>query len=295
MSKSALPLVALVIAALVLAACDRDPVIWNDDAAHQALIPPAAVAVSPDAVVDSIRDATLHAVIPAATRPSVSPPSALSNGAGPACLGTMRVAAGKGDERDAVWWAARANGSAVLLASRSADAGRSWAAPVRVDTLDVGGTACQRPAPSIVVDTTNDYVHVAYSIAAPDGVGVFYAHRMGPTVPFELPQVIVYGDHLTRTSVAADDNTVVVAYEDPNAGGRPYISLALSRTAGHSWAERFAVSSESEAAERPAVAVRGGTIAVAWLVPNLTRPSEGNEAPAPTSGGVVVVRAGRLR
>ena len=182
------------------------------------------MAVSPDAVVDSARDATLHAVLPDAMRPSVSLPSELLNGVGTGCLTTVRVAEGKGDERDAVWWVVRPNGSAVLLASRSTDAGRSWAAPMRVDTLDVGGTGCQRPAPSIVVDSLDGYVHVAYSLTAPEGTGVFYAHRMGPTVPFEPPQVIVYGDHVTRTSLAAGHHRAFRHFSDLPIGAFPVIA-----------------------------------------------------------------------
>jgi hypothetical protein len=184
----------------------------------------------------------------------------------------------------------------VLLSSRSGDGGATWTAPARVDTLDVGASGCVRPAPSIAVDTVNGYVHVAYSIVAPEGTGVFYAHRMGPTLPFERPLVIVYGDHVVPTSVASDGDRVAVAYEDPNTAGRPYVSLALSRTAGHSWAERFAVSGSAESAERPGVAVRGRALAVGWMAratPRRLAPTEDRNAS--TGGGVVVVRVGRLR
>jgi hypothetical protein len=207
------------------------------------------------------------------------------------------VAAGRGAERDAVWWAQRANGSALLLSSRSGDGGATWDPPVRVDTLDVATTGCDRPAPSVAVDARNGYTHVAYSLVAPEGTGVFYAHRMGPALPFERPLVIVYGDHVTPASVASNGDLVVVAYEDPNTGGHPYVSLALSRTAGHSWDERVPVSSDAESAERPGVALRGRDVAVGWLVPN-TRgapPSGDAQDAGASAGGVVVVRVGRVR
>jgi len=288
--------------ALSLAACDREPVDWNEAAEQQTLVPPApATAVAPDAAADSVLDVMLRkAVRGVATVPETAPslPGAVLNGGGGAtgCPSTVRVAAGRGGERAAAWWAARPNGSAVLLSSRSGDGGVTWDTPARVDTLDVATSGCDRPAPSIAVDSVNGYVHVAYAIAAPEGTGVFYAHRMGPTLPFELPQVIIYGDRVTRASVASDGNVVAVAYEDPNTSGRPYVSLALSRTAGHLWDERFAVSGDGESAERPGVVLRGREVAVGWMVPNAARTLPAlAEAPRPGSGGVVVVRVGRVR
>ncbi|AHG89598.1 hypothetical protein J421_2061 [Gemmatirosa kalamazoonensis] len=299
MSKLVVRSVPLVLA---LVACDREPVIWNDAAEQHALVPAdSTAAVTPDVRADSVLRAMLRRTARgvADTAPPAPPPSipgAVLNGGGTGCVTTVRVAAGRGGERAAAWWAARPNGSAVLLASRSGDGGATWDAPARVDTLDVGAAGCERPAPSVAVDSANGYVHVAYAIEAPEGTGVFYAHRMGPTLPFERPQVIVYGDHVTRASVASAGDLVAVAYEDPNTGGRPCVSLALSRTAGHSWAERFVVSSDAETAERPAVALRGREVAVGWMVPNA--PVARAEEPGPPTaarGGMVVVRVGRVR
>jgi hypothetical protein len=298
MSRAASSVVAL-LSVLSLAACDREPVDWNQAAEQQAVVPPApAAAVAPDAPADSVRDAMLRRAMRGvgASSPDVSLPAGVLSGGGTGCPTTVRVAAGRGSERAAAWWAARPNGSAVLLSSRSGDGGVTWDAPARVDTLDVATSACDRPAPAVAVDTVNGYVHVAYAIAAPEGTGVFYAHRMGPTLPFERPQVIIYGDRVTRASVASDGDLVAVAYEDPNTTGRPYVSLALSRTAGHSWAERFAVSGDGETAERPGVVLRGREVAVGWMVPNAARTLPAlAEAPQPGSGGVVVVRVGRVR
>jgi hypothetical protein len=299
MSRAAGSTVAL-LSALSLAACDGEPVDWNQAAEQQSVVPPApAAAPAPDAPADSVRDAMLRKAIRGvgAPAPAASPlPVGVLNGGGAGCPATVRVAAGRGGERAAAWWAARPNGSAVLLSSHSGDGGMTWDTPARVDTLDVATSGCDRPAPSIAVDSVNGYVHVAYAIAAPEGTGVFYAHRMGPTLPFERPQVIIYGDRVTRASVASAGDLVAVAYEDPNTTGRPYVSLALSRTAGHSWAERFAVSGDGETAERPGVVLRGREVAVGWMVPNTARVLPAlAEAPPPGSGGVVVVRVGRVR
>lgn len=198
----------------------------------------------------------------------------------------------------AVWWTRRPDGSAALYLSRTADAGRSWSPPLAVDTLDRSEGACDRPAPSVAVDSVNGYLHVAYSMRAPEGQGVFYAHQMDPRGPFERPQVIVYGDRPAATSVTSAGDRVVVAYEDPNTGGRPFVSLALSRTAGHSWAERVPVSETNVAAERPVVALRGADqVVLGWVERSSPRELTGTDDPrsavtALPSG--IVVRIGRL-
>ncbi len=293
----------------LLAACQPAPVRWDEAAERQALVPATSVAV------DSIRDATLGTVfatpasgarmLPSGGASFVSPtgdappapPAPTLNALAAACPRSVRVAVGRGGERVAAWWALRPSGRALLLASRSGDAGATWETPTRVDTLDVATSGCDRPAPAVAVDSANGYAHVAYSIEAPEGTGVFYAHRMGPSMPFEAPRVIIYGDHVTPVSVASAGMRVVVGYEDPNTGGRPYVSLALSRSAGHLWDERFAVSSGAESATRPAVALRGRQVAVGWMVPASPTTLLATDDPyrATIGGGVVVVRVGELR
>jgi hypothetical protein len=199
----------------------------------------------------------------------------------------------------AVWWASRPDGSAALYLARTVDGGRTWSAPLAVDTLDRSQAGCDRPAPSIAVDSANGYLHVAYSMQAPEGPGVFYAHQMDPRGPFERPQVIVYGDRPAATSIGSAGDRVVVAYEDPNTGGRPFVSVALSRTAGHSWAERVPVSARNVAAERPVVALRGADeVVLGWVERSAPRQlattDDARAAVSPLPSGVVV-RVGRLR
>ena len=292
-SRAALPLAAAALAAL--GACTPDPVEWTGDGQRLAVPTPTAErpVASPDAAADSILAAALAGgsmVVPPATLPA--------DPFGEPCPTSLRVAAGRGEERVAAWFSLRADRSAALHASRSTDGGRSWDAVARVDTLDRGGTGCERPAPSVAVDTANGFVHVAYSLTAPEGRGVFYAHRMDPRAAFEPPQVIVYGDRPAATSVVSAGDLVLVAYEDPNTGGRPFVSLALSRTGGHTWAERFAASEGSMSAERPLVRVRAREVALGWVertAPReLTTTEDARSATTQFPTGVVV-RTGRLR
>jgi hypothetical protein len=218
---------------------------------------------------------------PAAAAPAAAAPTA----AGPAAA--------------AVWWAQRADRSAALYLSRTSDGGRTWTAPLAVDTLDRSESACDRPAPSVAVDAANGYLHVAYSLRAPEGPGVFYAHQMDPRGPFERAQVIVYGERPAATSVASAGERVVVAYEDPNTGGRPFVSLALSRTAGHSWAERVPVSESNVAAEHPVVALRGpDEVVLGWVeraAPRELATTDDPRAAVTALPSGMVVRVGRLR
>src|SRR5215208_88770 len=162
------------------------------------------------------------------------------------------------------WWAVRPDGGALLLAARSDDRGATWGAPVPVDTLDRGGRGCARPAPSIAYDPTGGYVHVVYFLDAPEGPGLFFSHSMDHGRSFHSPVAIVYGERPVEASVAADHDTVAVAYVDPNSA-RGRVLLALSRTAGHIFEEKAVPVSGSDGdGAAPAVALRGRTVSVSW-------------------------------
>ncbi len=74
---------------------------------------------------------------------------------------------------------------------------------------------------------------------------------------------VVYGDRPSSGAVAAHGDTVVVAYEDPNASA-PQIRLALSRSTGHIFEDRSTVSSAEAFSTRPSVALRGDSVVVTW-------------------------------
>ncbi len=304
-------LLPAIAAATALAACAADPVVW-DEAAERHLPPPAATgAVVPDVAADSAAASGVVAALRAAPRAAVgtagAPAAAAPDTAGHplptaadpgACPTSLRLATGPNHVVGAVWWSVRADHSGALRASRSTDGGHTWAAPVPVDTVDRSEAGCDRPAASIAVDSTNGYLHVAYSMEAPEGKGVFYAHQMDPRAGFERPQVVVYGDRPAATSVASEGDLVAVAYEDPNTGGRPFVSIALSHTAGHSFAERFAASAGSMSAERPVLALADRRVALGWVERVAPRRIEAADDPRTATTALpsgVVVRVGRLR
>lgn len=195
------------------------------------------------------------------------------------CARSLRMVLAPRRGRVAVWWSRREN-SKVWLQAAWRDTipaeGRlgAWRGPIIVDSVDQGpgdaqaadrgAAGCDRPAPSVVVDDTYGYVHVAYVLVGPEGPGVFYAHQMDPRAAFEVPAVIMYGERLGTVRVAASGNLVAVAYEDPNSGKRPRVGLAVSNTSGHTFADRLVASGSSSIAHDPYVAVRGRAIVEGW-------------------------------
>jgi hypothetical protein len=250
----------------MLAACAEPPVDWSAERAVTAPDSPVALTVDGVLLPDSLA--------PIAAR--VAPP-------GPHCPGSLALARA-GTRFFAVWWAARADSSALLLSARSDDGGASWSKPALVDTTDTGVSGCRRAPPSIAADSASGYVHIAYALRGREGPGLFFSHSMDAGGMFHEPVPIVYGERLGRTSVAADGDHVVVAFEDPNSA-TPRIGLALSRTMGHIFEERLLpLSTDNGAAAHPLVAVRGRRIAVAW-----ERRGTSESAPA-----VFAIRAGTL-
>lgn len=184
-----------------------------------------------------------------------------------ACAGSIRVARGQGKDVHAVWWSVRPDSSAALLASRSGDAGATWAQPVPVDTSDMGGLGCARLPPAIAVDAATGYIHVVYSLESASGSGVFFSHSMERGALYHAPVAIVYGDRPSSADVAANASRVMVAYEDPNLREQSpgKIALAISRTDGHIFEHRVPVTGGSSPVGNPRVAVVGDRVAVSWV------------------------------
>ena len=263
----------LLLAALAAAAaCAGDDVAWTD--------PLTMASASGDARLTL--DTKGRARLVADTSISVHPTRDTS-----ACAGSVRAARLDDGTLAAAWWSVRPDSSAVLVAALSADGGGSWRNVIRVDTLDVSSSGCDRPAPAIAASA--GFVHLAYAMRASEGVGVFYAHSMNKGQSYEAPVTIVYGDRLTRTDVAAEKGTVAVVYEDPS-GSTPQIGLAISSDWGHIFRDRVRGSTGVGAATNPQVAVAGREIAVSWLVGPIGT-GDGAHSDARSSR---IVRVGRL-
>jgi len=252
---------------VLLAACADQPVDWSTSRVDSAR---GAVVVTPDGTLRPDSLAALAARLP-------SPDAAM-------CPGSLVVARAAGRVFGA-WWRVRPDSSAVLLAARTDDEGGRWSAPSPVDTTDVGVTGCRRAPPAIAADSASGYVHVAFALVGKEGPGLFFAHSMDGGATFHAAVPIFYGEQLGRSSVAADGDHVVVAFEDPNSR-TPRVGLALSRTMGHIFEERILpVSDDNGTATHPRAAIRGRRVAVAW----------DRSAPGDSAATLIAIRAGTLR
>jgi hypothetical protein len=251
-------LVAVTTAAVV-AGCEQTPVVWD---------------ATPDAMGAPVTAAPTHLG---------SPPDEPGM-----CRQSMQFA-GRSPVLWAAWWTARPDSSVALRIARSGDDGAHWSAPLSADTTDRGVRGCARPAPAIAYDPDSAWVHLAYFIEPQGGTGVYYEHYMDGM--FHAPVAIVYGTRPVAVAVAAAQDTVVVAYEDPNRRVSQ-VALALSTTAGHLFTIRVPASGEDVAAHHPAVALAGRRVTVGWRE---TPSHDDEETGADSSMGRPVVRAGTLR
>ena len=250
-----------ILAILAATACDAPAVEWDDPRAVR-------VAGSSRLVVDSAGDARFVLDSPPA-RP-VSLPDV--------CATSIREAWGTSRLR-AVWWRVRPDSSAGLYMAASPDSGRTWEPAVAVDTADVSSAGCDRPPPSIAAE--GDDLHIAYSMIASEGTGVFFAHYLATMV--HSPVAVIYGDRLVPTAIAVDGDRIAVAYEDPN-GKRRQVAVALSTSQGHIFESHIVASRDVDVATDPVVALAGRRIAISWLA-----------QPAADSGTTRIVRHGQIR
>ncbi|MEO7086387.1 MAG: hypothetical protein ABI442_15445 [Gemmatimonadaceae bacterium] len=235
--------VVLLAPLVLIAACDAPTVQWTD---------PVAFAGAPGQRLSLGASGVPVAVADPAPADVALPPGANI------CKSSLRTARGSGSLHGA-WWVVRSDSSAGLYASTSTDSGRSWSPAVPVDTADRGIAGCSRPAPALA--TVGDDLQLAYSLAAPEGTGVFFAHFMGSML--HSPVAVIYGERLVATAIAAEGDRVAVAYEEPN-GKRAQVDVAFSSSQGHIFEWHETASRGVDVATSPAVALSGNEIAVAW-------------------------------
>lgn len=206
-----------------------------------------------------------------------------------ACPGSFHASRSGGDVFG-TWWHVRPDSSAVLMAGRSTDGGRTWSTIAPADTTDASRRGCDRPAPGIFADSATNYLDIVYFLEPASGPGVFYTHSMDARTLgsgdgiFHSPVAIMYGERPSRASVAALGDDVAVAYEDPNAL-RPAVGLALSRTMGHIFESRMQASAGDLPAHDPAVTLSRDSVTVQWA----ERPD------TVSNGGRIAVRRGKWR
>jgi hypothetical protein len=182
------------------------------------------------------------------------------------CPGSAASALDKGVQFSA-WLHLRADSTVTVQAAHWD--GAKWSAPATVDSLDAGKLGCNRPAPSIAVSDDGS-VHVAYSLKAPEGYGVFFGHSMDRGATFHYPMIIVYGDRLSATAIATSGPRVAIAYEDPSGSVRR-IGLALTSTQGHTFEPRESASPDEMTATHPRVAIRDTVIALSFAGSDTTQ------------------------
>jgi hypothetical protein len=246
---------------LLLAGCVKDPVEWGDVSYRNS----------------QLGDPDTRSAILSAKLPSIS-------GADAPCLRSIRTAS-SGADLFRVWWSARSDSSVVLSMQRSTDRGTSWQSAVTVEARDRGRRGCDRPAPGIFYDTARGYLYLVYFIEAKDGAGVFFAHSLDRGGMFHSPVPVVYGNTPVASSVAANGDSVVVVFEDPNAM-TPRIGIVLSHTTGHIFEARADVTPDDVPAVGPWVTLDHRNVTVWW---------EPGENSAGKSGNRIGYRAGVWR
>jgi hypothetical protein len=232
--------------AAAVAACDQAPIEWKDPAELPGSDTLGRLVVDSEGRVSVAQPANASAAMPSA-------------GDAAACSTSVRTVKGT-VHRYSAWWSLRRDSSATLFVASATGDPPVWAKPLAVDTTDISSDGCDRPPPSVT--TVGDDVFVAYSLHAPEGKGVFFAHTMGGMVHEPVP--VVYGERVVGTAIAAQDDRVVVAYEEPN-GGRHRVDLAISETQGHSFSWHVGASRDVDAGRAPDVALYGDRLAVSWL------------------------------
>jgi len=240
----------IVFAVLIVTGCEKPPIQWNDPISIAQPAVPSRLAVD---LAGRAQFVALGSGDPEPFGRDRSPDTGL-------CAASLRMVPGTA-HWFAAWWHVRLDSSAALQMARSDDGGKTWERPMPVDTADISSNGCDRPAPSVA--TVGDDLYVAYSMAAPEGKGVFFAHTMGSML--HAPVSVIYGERLVPTAIAAEGDRAIVAYEEPN-GMREQIDIALSSTQGHIFEWHTTASRSVDAARSPAVALAGREVAVSWLM-----------------------------
>ena len=265
--------------ALVVSGCQQAAVEWSGDPLPLGGSLTDASVLALRGVPDDVRAVPRAVPVPQGGLPPLGVGSCLASiRFARAPVGTRALPPGDRGAVAAVWWAARPDSSVVLDLARSPDDGAHWDTTMVAEARDRGVRGCQRPPPAIASDPVSGYTHLAYFLEPAPGAGVFYEHLMDLPVAgaagaagaaphsiamFHAPVAIVYGEVPRRTSVTGHGDTVAVAYEDPNRAA-PQVALAVSVTAGHTFAPAVPASGDNVEARDPVIGLDRAAVAVAW-------------------------------
>jgi hypothetical protein len=255
---------------LLITACAPEPIEWQ---------PPRDMAGMIGATTRLVMDQGDTPRLVDLPMPTIALPAA-------ACSTSVVVARARGDEWYAAWFLARFDSSVVLMVTRSTDGASTWNTPVVADGRDRGRRGCSRPRPALTADSATAYVHTAYFIEPIEGAGVWYTHSMEQGTVWHQTIGVLYGEEPVVANIASAGDTVLVAYEHPGSGGSR-LGVAISRQAGHTFAERLRVVRVSGTVREPRIAFRDGRVALAW--------SETSARDSASNAAITRLRMGRLR
>jgi hypothetical protein len=239
---------AAVSCAMLVAACVSEPIEWD----------------APRDIPGTIGATTRLVMDERATPGLVAAPAPVVALSPRACNASVTTTRARAAEWYAAWFIARPDSSVVLVVGRSTDDGATWSPYVVADERDRGRRGCSRPRPALDADSVRGYVHLAYFIEPADGAGVWYTHSLERGTLWHQTIGVLYGEEPVAASIASGGDTVLVAYEHPGSRGAR-VGVAISRQAGHTFAERLRVVRVSGRARDPRIAFREGRVALAWV------------------------------
>jgi hypothetical protein len=150
-----------------------------------------------------------------------------------------------------------------VVVTRSSDAGRSWAGPVRVRRDDWVYPGCPHAGPSLEVDGAGG-VHVAWWTGKEGEAGVYYARSVDGGRSFEA-QPIAVGKRArpAHVQLAVAGERVYLAWDD-GLGDTPRVLLRRSADRGRRFRSEELLSEPGVAASFPVLALQGDSVAIAW-------------------------------
>ncbi len=152
-----------------------------------------------------------------------------------------------------------------MVVAKSTDHGNTWTAPVRVHADDWVFAGRPHAGPALQVDGDNR-LHIAWWTGKAKAAGVYYARSDDSARTFSTPLPLGTAEfsqpaHVQLALGAA--GRVAVVWDD-GTKQVPQIVLRTSHDGGQSFGPRVPVSAAGRWAGFPVIALRTGTISVAW-------------------------------